>query len=265
MSAEIIHGDCLDVLRGMPDASVNAVVTSPPYAMQRVAQYGGTPETAYPEWTVAWMRAVRRVLVPDGSVFVNIREHIKDGELSDYVHRTRMALRADGWIECDEIIWHKPGSPPLGHTGRPRRAWERVLWFSPSRRPYCDPKANGQASRRVGGVVNRTNTSQLHGDQAPHQDGISRCEDIVSVSVRCVPNGIEHPAAYPAPLAAWLMRLVTPIGGCVLDPFAGSGSTGVACMQTGRSFIGIEREAAYVEIARKRIADASAQMALGVA
>jgi DNA modification methylase len=75
----------------------------------------------------------------------------------------------------------------------------------------------------------------------------------------------EHQTQKPVELMRRLVRVVAPLGGTVLDPFAGSGSTGVACIEEGRSFIGIEREAAYVDIARRRIADAQAQTTLGVA
>lgn len=252
---EVRHGDCRELMAAMPAASVDAVVTSPPYAMQRFALYGGVPETSYPEWTVEYMREVRRVLSPTGSAFINIREHIRNGEMSDYVHRTRLALRSDGWVECDELIWHKPDAPPVGHPKRPRRSWERVLWFSMSRNPFCDPKANGRPSSRLGGMKTKTNTEWLSdGNSSDLKSGISRCQDIATIAVRSVPNGIKHPAAYPHALAAWIIRLGCPAGGQVLDPFCGSGSTGVAAVQEGRRFIGCEREAEYVEIARRRIA-----------
>ena len=79
---DLLHGDCIDVLRTLPAGSVDAVVTSPPYAMQRKSTYGGVPEKDYPEWTVVWMREVWRVLKDDGSVIINISPHIKNGELN---------------------------------------------------------------------------------------------------------------------------------------------------------------------------------------
>ena len=148
-NATLYHGDCLEVMRQLPDNSVDAVVTSPPYAMQRAKLYGGVPEDEYPSWTVAWMEQVRRILKPHGSVLINIREHIRNGEMSAYVHRTRLALREAGWIQCDELIWVKPDAPPVGHPGRPRRSWERILWFAKGNQPWCDPKANGRRSRSI--------------------------------------------------------------------------------------------------------------------
>ncbi len=74
-----------------------------------------------------------------------------------------------------------------------------------------------------------------------------------------------HPTVKPIALMRWLVRLVTPVDGTVLDPFTGSGTTGIAATLEGRSFIGIEREAEYVEIARARIAHHSAQKAMAIA
>lgn len=264
MSAEIIHGDCLDAMRTLEAGSVHAVVTSPPYAEQRKAQYGGIPEKDYPAWTVAWLDALRPALAPRASVLINIREHVRNGEISDYVHRTRLAVRGAGWVECDELIWVKPLAPPVGHPARPRRSWERVLWFSQSRDAWCDAKANGRKSRYVGMTGSKpgwvASTSEGH-------DGVARSRDYIEVPITTTPAGDRHchPASYPLGLAEWLIGFSAPTGGLVLDPFAGSGTTGAAALRLGRSFIGIEREAAYVEIARKRIADAQTQLTLSVA
>jgi site-specific DNA-methyltransferase (adenine-specific) len=257
------HGDCIDVLRGIEPTSVDAVVTSPPYAMQRAKQYGGIPERAYPDWTVAWMAGVRRALKPSGSVLINIREHIKNGEMSDYVHRTRMVLRADGWIECDELIWDKGSGPPTGHPGRPRRSWERVLWLSPSRSAWCRPQANGRWSEDIG--LSSAPASMLAARPgrsryvAKRPAQIARCTDVARFGLG---GDSEHPAAYPQPLAAWLIRLVTPEGGTVLDPFAGSGTTLVAAHDQERGAIGIELDAKIAEMAAKRLKGATAQAAL---
>lgn len=255
-SVVVHHGDCLDVLPTLAPQSIDSVVTSPPYAMQRAKQYGGVPEKEYPDWTVTWMRGVRASLKERGSVLINIREHIRNGEMSDYVHRTRMALRADGWIECDELIWLKPNGPPVGDPGRTRRSWERILWFAPSRRPAVFPRANGNKSSHIGfgGASTINSASWVSGTSSgKYCDGIARSPDFVSVGLRENPNGIGHPGAYPPRLAAWMVKTVTPPGGTVLDPFAGSGTTLVAAKAEGFNAIGIEREAEYVAIIKARV------------
>ena len=125
-------------------------MTSPPYAQQRAGHYEGVSEEDYPDFTVNWMTALAPKMTPDGSVFMVIRPHVRDGVLSDYVLKTRLAVREAGWHECEELIWLKPDAPPLGSLKRPRRAWESILWFSRSPQPYCDLKACGKESERVG-------------------------------------------------------------------------------------------------------------------
>ena len=99
----VLQGCLFDILPTLPSNSVNAVITSPPYAEQRKKQYGGIPEIAYPAWTVRWMSEVRRLLVPGGNVAIVIRSHVEQGVLSDYVLRTRLALRENGWHEIEEL------------------------------------------------------------------------------------------------------------------------------------------------------------------
>jgi site-specific DNA-methyltransferase (adenine-specific) len=251
----IFEGDCREVMAGMDAESVDSIVTSPPYAMQRAKQYGGVPEKVYPHWTVEWMTEARRIVKDQGSVILNIREHVKDGQMSDYVHRTRMAIRESGWFEWDELIWAKTTSAPIGHPKRPRRSWERLLWFGKSRQGYADPKANGIASSRVGRegrfAVDQGWASPTTGKV---REGVARCTD---VCVAPTSRGKDHPAAFSVQLAAWCIRLVTPPGGLVLDPFNGSGSTGVAAVREGFTYLGIEQDPEYVEVSRRRIKEAS--------
>lgn len=248
-------GDCLEILPTLVPDSVDGVVTSPPYAMQRAKQYGGIPETEYPEWTVAWLAALRPALKERGSVLINIREHVKDGQISDYVHRTRLAVRAAGWTECDELVWVKPDAPPVGHPGRPRRSWERILWFSPSRQPWCDPRANGTPSEKIGmnSATAGRNVLAWVGVSDGWRAGIARQADVFTYATGTQNTPSNHPAAYPVSLAAWCIRLVCPPGGVVCDPFAGSGTTMVAARALGCRSVGIERSAAYCRLIGERL------------
>ena len=147
---QILCGDALSLIPRLANRSVNLCLTSPPYAMQRKRQYGGVAEKDYAAWMTKVMEALRPKLTNDGSVLIVIRSHVRDGVISDYVLRTRLALREDGWYECEEMIWLKPDAPPLGSDYRPRRTWEHILWFAKSRRPFVDLRANGRFSDRIG-------------------------------------------------------------------------------------------------------------------
>lgn len=254
---EVLHGDCVEVMGSLRAESVDAVITSPPYAMQRKATYGGIPEVDYPAWSVAWMEAVRRVLKPNGSVVINIRPNVRNGQISDYTLRTRLALRDAGWAEIEELIWHKPTSAPMGHAKRPRRAWESLHWFAKHGRPFCDAKAAGHPVKLPG--------LQSAGRGGPHiaklqgfsldAGTVARVTDVASFPPYTGRDSPDHPAPYPAALAEWVCKLVCPPGGTILDPFNGSASTGVAAIRNGWDYIGIDAVAEYVELSRRRLAD----------
>jgi DNA modification methylase len=222
--------------------------------MQRKSTYGGIPETDYPAWTVAWMAEAWRVLKPAGSVIINIRPHIQNGQISDYVLRTRLALRDVGWAELEELIWHKTTSPPLGSPKRPRRSWESLLWFGKHGGAWCDPKAAGEPVKHPGLKsygVGGPHVSHLAG--RVQSEGIARVPDIASIATTAR-NKDKHPAPFPPALAEWCGKLICPPGGTVLDPFSGSASTGVAALRNGWDYIGIDAVAEYTDMAAARLA-----------
>ncbi|MDR6907487.1 DNA modification methylase [Agromyces sp. 3263] len=252
-------------MQTLPAESVDAVITSPPYAMQRRSTYGGVPESEYPAWTVAWMAEVRRLLKPDGSAIINIRPHIKNGQISDYVLRTRLALREVGWNEVDELIWFKRSSPPTGSPRKPRRSWESLHWFAKHGQPWSDAKALGiktvPPTNKKGWFLseNAKNNGWEHSFAGSNkQPTIARCMDVAEINLGRPTesdrsNGVAHPAPYPPALAAWVGKLVCPPGGTVLDPFSGSASTGVAAIRNGWDYIGIDAVEEYVEMSRRRL------------
>lgn len=273
MKNEVICGDCREILSGLEDASVSCVVTSPPYALQRSEKYPSISEEEYPEWTVKWMEPLKRVLTPDGSVAIVIRPHLRKGQISDYVLKTRLAIRKAGWTECDELIWIKPQSPPLGSVYRPRRSWESILWFGKTGRVYCNPKANGTESDRIGfeakkqvGEKHKRGISDPENPdgRGPCTKGIARCRDYVEVGTGIstdYSSDNTHPAQFPVNLAQWLVRLLSPEDGLILDPFMGSGSTALACIVEKRRWLGIEICEEYCEITNQRVRELRSQLA----
>ena len=264
---ELYTGDCADVMAGLQAESVDSIVTSPPYAMQRKATYGGIPEADYPAWTVRWMSEARRVLKPDGSVIINIRPHIKNGVISDYVLRTRLALRGDGWAELEELIWHKKGGAPLGSTRRPRRSWESLLWYGKHGSAYSAPKSAGTETTRLGLSGGRrgdhVGTRQFNANGSKDV-GRARVSDVVAMSTRMNANsdGLnDHPAPFPWQLAEWCGKLTTPPGGTILDPFNGSASTGVAALRNGWHYIGIDAVPEYIEMSGRRLDHCAEELA----
>ena len=258
----ILHGDCLELSQKLENKSVRLVACSPPYAMQRKKQYGGVSEEDYPEWTVNWMTALWDKITDDGSIFIVIRPNIKNGQISDYVLKTRLLVRKSGWKECEELIWFKPDAPPLGSCRRPRRTWESILWFSKTGKPFCDLKACGnQDSNRVGGFAGSDRFGE--GGDSPlalgqHRcltSGVSRCTDVLKVAIGSMDKGVLHPAMYPQGVPDYLVKTFSQPDDLILDPFCGSGQTGLTAIKLGRKFIGFDVSQEYVDLAKARISE----------
>lgn len=257
----IMQGDCLTLLPTLPEKSVDLVLTSPPYAEQRKNLYAGISETKYPQWTKSWFEACKHALKDTASIVVIIRPHLSNGQISDYVLKTRLLLRESGWRECEELIWIKSNAPPIGSIVRPRRSWESILWFSLSNRPYCDAKANGQPSNRVGFVGKKGEHKYIrgltHSENWTDKQGVARCRDYVDIGTGECDKSPDntHPAQFPVKLAKWVINMLCPLDGLVVDPFMGSGSTAVACKETNRHYIGCELSEEYCSIANKRVSN----------
>lgn len=261
MTATIHHGDCIEVMASLPTESVDAIVTSPPYAEQRKSTYGGIPEKDYPAWTVAWMTEAKRVLKPDGSVILNVSPHKSNGGLSDYVLRTRLAVRGAGWTELDEIIWNKPNAMPTGSPRRPKRSWESLLWYGKHGRAWSNAKAAGTPPKNpndrrgtsgAGRAASNGWAHDINGGRTPLGD-IVRVTNVLTLSKQNT-RGVDHPAPFPWQLAEWCGKLVCPPGGTILDPFSGSASTGVAAIRNGWDYVGIDSIEEYVTMSRERLA-----------
>ena len=214
----VILGDCLDVLRELPDNSIDSVVTDPPYMIgaisvgnpkSKAGTWADMENSAY--WFSAWMRECKRVLKPTGYLlcFGNWR--------SIPVLIRALSLAEMPATSC--LVWDKGWIGPSAQNQlRPR--YEIVIF----------------SAMPDGKIENRS---------AP---------DIYSCKWHAGHmKTTKHPAEKPVELMQYLIRLVTPPGGIVLDPFAGSGSTLVAAKREGFQYIGIEREAEYVEIAKARV------------
>ena len=127
---KIFLGDAATQLSSIEEASVNLIVTSPPYADQRKTTYGGIAPDDYVEWFIPISSELKRVLKPDGTFILNIKEKVVDGERSTYVMELILAMRKQGWLWTEEFIWHKKNSYPGKWPNRFRDSWERLLQFN---------------------------------------------------------------------------------------------------------------------------------------
>jgi len=262
---EILTGDSLALLATLPAESVQCCVTSPPYWGLRdydhPAQIGAEPSPdLYVENLVAIFQQVQRVLRTDGTVWLNVGDGyarnggtgncgpnaivgntkkliqkrnckvpdcwgLKDRDLMGLPWRVAFALQANGWVLRSRITWVKKTAMPESVKNRPTSATEEIFMFAKSPAYFYDP--NG--FREPGGA-NLRNYWVLGPDI----------------------SGNGHPAAFPRELARRCILLGSRVGDVILDPFGGSGTTGVVAAELGRKAILIELNPTYVDIGRER-------------
>jgi site-specific DNA-methyltransferase (adenine-specific) len=252
----ILLGDAASVLTGIPAESVDLVVTSPPYTDQRAAVYGGVPPDGYVEWFMPVADELRRVLKPTGTFVLNIKERVVNGERHTYVLELILEMRRRGWLWTEEYVWHKKNSYPGKWPNRFRDAWERLLQFNRQRRfrMFQDavkvPVGDWAKSR-----LRRLSETDLARYESRVGSGFGRKlsnwvgrETVYPTNVLHLPTECgnrDHAAAFPEALPEFFIRLFTQPGDCVLDPFAGSGTTLRVAARLGRAAIGIERVPEY--------------------
>ena len=126
----VIRGCCEEVLRNVPDDSVDLIFTSPPYADQRKSTYGGIHPDKYVEWFMPKADQFFRVLKPTGTFVLNIKERVVSGERHTYVMELILEMRRRGWLWTEEFMWHKKNSYPGKWPNRFRDNWERLIQFN---------------------------------------------------------------------------------------------------------------------------------------
>jgi site-specific DNA-methyltransferase (adenine-specific) len=104
---KIFQGDCGEILKGVPDNSVDLIFTSPPYADQRKNTYGGIKPDEYVNWFLPKAAQFLRVLKVTGTFILNIKERVVEGERHTYVIELIMEMRKQGWLWTEEFMWHK--------------------------------------------------------------------------------------------------------------------------------------------------------------
>jgi len=262
--SKIFQGDCLEVLRLMPANSVDLIVTSPPYADQRTSTYGGIRPDNYVEWFIPIATELLRVLKPDGTFILNIKEKTVDGERHTYVIELILAMRALGWRWTEEFVWNKKNSFPGKWPNRFRDGWERLLQFNKEKKfnMHQDavrvPIGDWAKSR-----LKNLSETDMRRDDSKVGSGFGKNVSSWIGRETVYPNNVltlatessnkRHSAVYPVGLPTWFIQLFTEPGDVVLDPFLGSGTTSVAAMRLNRQSYGIEILPEYVELAKERI------------
>jgi DNA modification methylase len=260
----IILGDCLEILRTFPTCCIDLIVTSPPYADSRKNIYMGVSPDKYVDWLAPRAEEFLRVLKPSGTLILNIKEKVVNGERHTYVVELIKEMRKQGWLWTEEFIWHKKNSFPGKWPNRFRDAWERCLQFNKRKKfkMYQDAvkiPIGEWANYRLKNLSENdnlrlnSNSKSGFGRRVANWAGRRKVypTNVLHIATECANR--SHSATFPIGLPTWFIKLFTKKGDIVLDPFIGSGTTAVACKELGRNYIGIDIDEKFCKLAKKNI------------
>ncbi len=244
----ILKGDCIAMMASLPDASVDMIFADPPYNLQLGGDLhrpdGSQVDAVDDDWdkfdslstydafTRAWLAQARRILKPQGSIWVIGSYH--------NIFRVGTAIQDQGFWILNDIIWRKSNPMPNFKGTRFTNAHETLIWAA------HDEKARYTFNYRAMKTLN--DELQMRSDWLfPICGGAERIKR----------DGVKaHPTQKPEALLYRILLACTKPGDIVLDPFFGTGTTGAVAKRLGRHWIGIEREDAYISVAETRIAEA---------
>jgi len=242
----ILAGDCIEVMNALPENSVDLIFADPPYNLQLKGDLHRPDNSkvdavdddwdqfdsfrAYDAFTTDWLKAARRILKPNGAIWVIGSYH--------NIFRVGAALQNQGYWILNDVVWRKSNPMPNFRGKRFTNAHETMIWASKSE--GAKYTFNYEALKALNEGV------QMRSDWVlPICTGHERLKD---------ENGDKaHPTQKPESLLHRVLVGSTNPGDVILDPFFGTGTTGAVAKMLGRNFIGIERDEAYRKVAEKRI------------
>ena len=243
---QIIAGDCIDSMLALPAGSVDLIFADPPYNLQLKADLHRPDNSkvdavddawdqfssfaAYDKFTKAWLAAARRLLKPNGAIWVIGSYH--------NIYRVGAAMQNEGYWLLNDVVWRKSNPMPNFRGKRLTNAHETLIWAS--RDEGAKYTFNYEALKALNEGI------QMRSDWVlPICTGHERLKNDAGDKA--------HPTQKPESLLHRVLVATTNPGDVVLDPFFGTGTTGAVAKMLGRDFIGIEREEAYRKVALKRL------------
>ncbi len=277
-------GDSRELLDDLDSQSVNLVITSPPFALQREKSYGNVEQEAYVEWLFKFCEKTQRVLKQDGSLVIDLGGAYQKGRPVRSLHNYRILIRLCdelGFRLAEEFFWYNPAKLPSPiewvnkRKIRAKDSVNTVWWLSKDDNPKADvrrvlvpysermkklqsnPEAYYKPKMRPSGHDVSKGFATDNGGAIPSNLlQISNTESNSSYIQFCKVSGAPvHPARFPQKLPAFFIDFLTEQGDTVLDIFAGSNTTGAAAEQAGRRWIAFEQNQEYLAASAFRFLD----------
>lgn len=269
MRQGVVAGDALELLPKIGEDEVDLFFMSPPYADQRA--YSRIHPDRYVEWFLPFAREMLTATSETGSMVINIKNRVAGsgplrGQRHPYVYELVLALQNMGWRWVETYIWAKPNAIPGRFGTRTKDSFEYVYHFAKGTKPFFNLDAiripykadAAEIERRSQDANGRRTTEAGFGrDRArTYRHGGADPGNVVNVPQTYNQHkGVKHTAAMPEGLAEFFIKALSPDGGLIVDPFAGSGTTVTVARRLGRRSFGFELHEEYAEEARRRIAD----------
>ena len=270
--------DALAHLRGLKANSVNLIVTSPPYALHFKKEYGNANQADYVEWFLPFAEEFRRILTPDGSFVLNIGGAWTPGKPTRSIYQYELLVALVRQVKfhlAQEFYWANPAKLPAPAEWvtvrkiRVKDSVEHIFWFSKEPTPKASNthvltpyspdmerliKRGYRAKTRPSGHVITSKFGNDRGGAIPPNYFLMGNNDANShYFKRCAEAGLKaHPARFPAALPEFFVRMLTETGDLVIDPFAGSNTTGAVCEVLGRKWLALDLSKEYLEASRFR-------------
>ena len=267
MEQKILLGDCFDLIKELPDNSVDLVITSPPYA--DIINYGKNISVMkvddYCDWILPLFKEIYRVLKPSGSFILNINDKCVGGYRNTFIFDLISRNSSETKLKMyDYYLWHKKAGIPNGGDKRFRNMTEWIFHFCKDKKQmkfYMDrvleePKVdNGNKMLKirhqkkiVDGIPQHIFKDKILPDKI-RPDNVFR----FSTAGASRDNSIKHPAPYHKELPSYFINLLTDEGDLILDPFSGIGTTSLAAKELNRKSIGFELNERYADFSIKRL------------
>jgi len=261
----LVISDCLDVLREIPDDSLDLVIMSPPYDGQ--PKYGNG-EKYQRDWYQGFFLKVTdeilRVLAPRGSFVLNYRSRRHNSERGTLQYELVLWLRDQGFLFCEDFIWGKPSPPPGRFNRFLKDAVEYCFHFAKTPQWQFFPqqcltparwdRKDVERRKRLAHNYVRANTPSGQGRKRVQAGpDMVRPSTLLYMEPEFGPNPTRHPARFPLELPAFFINLLTQPGQVVFDPFGGTGTTGLAAQLLGRQWLLVELDEGYASILQERL------------
>lgn len=269
---KIYQGDSLELLRKLPDNSIDLVITSPPYSsMKSYVDFNGIPADEYVDWFIPYCIEVCRVIKPSGSFILNINDKVESGFRHPYVFDLISRLHKETELKMFErLFWNKKKSLP--NRSRFGDRIEYMFWFVKDKNFYFNidemrteysetsvkrmtkPLKKRFSRNESNQDSNRTEQPDDYKDWAPNVKG-ALPTTLINISSETKRIANNHVAVYPTELVKYFIKGSTKPGDVVLDIFMGTGTTAMASIETERNYIGFEIQPSYIDLAGKRLSN----------